>query len=376
MEISPVGELMHMGDVLVGDYAEKNITLSNVSPFEFSFKVQELGNMRGEANWLGGREFSFFPAEGVVAPGASLEITCRFAPDHPSKNYATTINFGQYRMRLLGRAHLNAAYILGGVECTANCVPEDVWENSVSMLSNDIIAAALDAKSKSSTAPPVPPPLNNFPPNPLAFIESDSSLFPALDRELHTEELLKVGETEFQRGTGIKTGKAYKGKHIVRESLFLDLKTGVATPRPIIKLVLLNIPRVELTGSPRTGHEKGDHKHTPATTSTPSVTASAVLVFGLCGMENKGECTFEVMLKKPAFNVEPASGKIAPGTQKEVLFTFCLEAHESSSLTDFVGQWIETKAQISLKGGYTPSGQAGQVFDVLIRVFVDDKSKL
>ena len=386
MEISPI-DLLDMGDVLVGDSVSKVITLSNVSPYEFAYSVKEVDEQRGEANWLGGREFSFSPARGVVKAGTALEIICRFSPDHPSDNYATTVQFGQYSMRVKARAHIAGAFVLGG-DCTAGCVPPDVWVTPVSDLPKPVIR---DLNGDIDTTA-IPPPLNLFPSNPLEFLDSEAALFPALNRVVPSEDLLKISETNFLRGIGMKSGSGGKGsekkgapKFQIRDSLFIDLKSASTPRHPLLKVILQPIPPSdEVIPTPRsTVSNSTNSKNSSSAVKRPSsaantkdndVYAVGTLVCGMCQMpESKGDCTFDVTLKKGAFSVEPASGKLTPGTLRDINFSFNPSQHESSGLTDFVGQWIETRAQLTLKGGYNPAGAVPQVFDLLIRVFLEQE---
>lgn len=138
--------LLDLGDALVGDTISSSFKISNTSELSitYSLKLDSLSPLRhsraqvlprflppfsempetqqhalGPSNYNGMAVFDCVPAQGVIGPGESKEITISFNPDHPSQLYAdevsVEINNGEqpYSVRLLGRAWPNIVYLRG-----------------------------------------------------------------------------------------------------------------------------------------------------------------------------------------------------------------------------------------------------------------------
>lgn len=138
--------LLDLGDALVGDTISSNFKISNTSELSitYSLKLDSLSPLRhsraqvlprfippfndlpetqqhalGPSNYNGMAVFDCVPAQGIIGPGESKEITISFNPDHASELYAdevsVEINNGDqpYSVKLLGRAWSNIVYLRG-----------------------------------------------------------------------------------------------------------------------------------------------------------------------------------------------------------------------------------------------------------------------
>ena len=76
VRIEPHDGLLYFANILVNEYAEKELEIKNVSNFPVKFSLDKL--VEGIVNKKGLNNFTFIPSEGVVASSSSLKIKVIF----------------------------------------------------------------------------------------------------------------------------------------------------------------------------------------------------------------------------------------------------------------------------------------------------------
>lgn len=85
VRIEPADGLIYFANILVNEYAEKEIEIKNVSNFPVKFSLDKL--VEGVVNKKGLNNFTFIPSEGIVPSSSSLTIKMIFHPDRVSNEY-------------------------------------------------------------------------------------------------------------------------------------------------------------------------------------------------------------------------------------------------------------------------------------------------
>jgi len=85
VSIFPEEGILKFSNVFVGETAERDFEIENVSNFPINFKLESV--VQGVENLSKQRPFLLIPSEGTVPPKEKYKVTIIFQPDHDSNDY-------------------------------------------------------------------------------------------------------------------------------------------------------------------------------------------------------------------------------------------------------------------------------------------------
>lgn len=89
VKLSPENGLLNIGNVVLGEYAEKTFKISNISNFGFDVKLKSIH--RGIQNFNRSEVFSFIPSEFSLNSNEEIDIKVMFKPDRVSEKFDQSV---------------------------------------------------------------------------------------------------------------------------------------------------------------------------------------------------------------------------------------------------------------------------------------------